>query len=157
MILYSMVRCMNKNRFFNILVLILWLVIIFIMSSFNASDSGSQSNIIVSIISRIFNIKEVSILSFLIRKLAHFTEYFILGILSLNCFKDYSQDKKVIYFSIAFCIFYAMTDEFHQTFIPGRAGAIKDVLIDSFGTVCGSILHYNLFLKKVFKSGKQIR
>ena len=127
------------------------------MSSFDSSDSGEQSNIIVSLIIKIFNFKNVSLVSLIVRKTAHFTEYFILGILSLNCYKDYCKNKRIILFSIVFCILYAMLDEFHQTFIPGRVGTIKDVLIDSMGVLCGVTAYYYLKLKKVFNDGRKTR
>jgi len=35
---------------------------------------------------------------------------------------------------------YACSDEFHQTFVPGRAGQFKDVLIDTAGALIGLIV-----------------
>ena len=135
-------KWIKKN--INIILLIIWMIIIFIMSSFNGESSGNQSNFIVNIISEIFSISNVNYLSFIIRKLAHFTEYFILGILVINNFKKI--DKKIIFGSIIFCMLYAFTDEFHQLFVSGRSGQIIDVLIDSFGSMCG-IYGYLLFKK----------
>jgi VanZ family protein len=37
---------------------------------------------------------------------------------------------------------YAASDEFHQLFVPGRSGEVKDVLIDSAGAVTGALLFY---------------
>jgi len=116
------------------------------MSSFDGNSSNDQSGSIVTFISNILNIDNLEFLSLLIRKLAHFTEYFILGILTINCFKDYKFNNIFIY-SLLFCIFYACTDEVHQLFVPGRSGNIIDVLIDSVGSIfgCGS---YFIFIKK---------
>lgn len=135
-------KWIKKN--INIILLIIWMIIIFIMSSFNGESSGNQSNFIVNIISQIFSISNINYLSFIIRKLAHFTEYFILGILVINNFKKIN--KKIIFGSIIFCMLYAFTDEFHQLFVSGRSGQIIDVLIDSFGSMCG-IYGYLLFKK----------
>jgi len=134
------------KKYINILILILWLSFIFLMSSFNGNSSNDQSGSIVTFISNILNIDNLEFLSLLIRKLAHFTEYFILGILTINCFKDYKFNNIFIY-SLLFCIFYACTDEVHQLFVPGRSGNIIDVLIDSVGSIfgCGS---YFIFIKK---------
>ena len=39
--------------------------------------------------------------------------------------------------SLAFCAFYAGTDEFHQRFVPGRAGVFRDALLDTAGAAVG--------------------
>lgn len=111
---------------------------IFIMSSFNSNESSNQSNFIVNILSNIFNISNIEILSFIVRKLAHYTEYTILGILVYNLI--YSYNKK-IYISIIICIIYATSDEIHQLFIPGRSFQIKDIMIDTFGSLTGIYLY----------------
>ena len=80
---------MNNKKIFNITILLLWMVLIFVMSSFNADSSNSQSGFIVNLLSRFVNINSVNTISFLVRKTAHFMEYFILGVLTLNCFKDF--------------------------------------------------------------------
>ena len=138
---------MNKKRLLNIIILIIWMSFIFVMSSFDAEDSGNQSGMIVSLLTRFINIGNLNFLSVFIRKLAHFTEYFVLGLLSLNCIKDYSLKREILY-SIIFTIVYAITDEFHQTFVPGRAGLFTDVLIDSFGAIVGIIIYKKIKLKR---------
>lgn len=109
------------------------------MSSFNSAESSNQSNFIVNIIANIFNINNISILSLIVRKLAHFTEYFILGLLVYNLI--YSNQKKA-YFAIIICVLYAISDEIHQLFVPGRSCQVLDVIIDSSGSLLGIILLY---------------
>ena len=116
----------------SLLSVLIWMIFIFIMSSFDASESSAQSNIIVNFISNIFNINNIEFLSLIIRKLAHFTEYFILGILTYNLIKNY---RKKYYIAIIICIIYAISDEIHQIFIPGRSCQITDILIDSIGAI----------------------
>lgn len=116
----------------SLLSVLIWMIFIFIMSSFDASESSAQSNIIVNFISNIFNINNIEFLSLIIRKLAHFTEYFILGILTYNLIKNY---RKKYYIAIIICIIYAISDEIHQIFIPGRSCQITDILIDSIGVI----------------------
>ena len=135
------------KKYINLILLIIWLIFIFVMSHFDADISSSQSGSIVEFIANIFNIKYIEILSLIIRKLAHITEYFILGILTINCLKDY-KIKNLYISSILFCIIYACSDEFHQLFISGRSGTIIDVLIDSIGIILG-IFIYKLFKKLV--------
>lgn len=126
---------MKKN--ISLILLILWMIFIFVMSSFNANESSNQSGIIVNFISSIFNISDTKLLSLIIRKGAHFTEYLILGILSINYIIKY---KKNIKYSYLMCIIYAISDEIHQLFVPGRSCQILDVIIDCLGAVIGIIL-----------------
>lgn len=132
-----------KNKI-SLLLVILWMIFIFVMSSFDATSSSNQSNFIVDIITSIINIKDIGLLSLIIRKLAHFIEYFILGILVINFITRY--DKKII-IAILLCIIYATSDEIHQIFVPGRSCQIIDIMIDSLGSIMGVYL-YKLITKK---------
>lgn len=137
------------KKIINLILLVLWMLFIFMMSSFNASDSSSQSGFIVNFLNNVLKIENLDILSFIIRKLAHVTEYFILGLLTINCLKDY-EIKNIFIVSILFCILYSCTDEFHQLFVSGRSGSIKDVMIDSIGIIIG-IAIYKLLNKKNYR------
>lgn len=137
---------MQKNKI-SLLLVILWMIFIFVMSSFDATSSSNQSNFIVDIITSIINIKDIGLLSLIIRKLAHFIEYFILGILVINFITRY--DKKII-IAILLCIIYATSDEIHQIFVPGRSCQIIDIMIDSLGSIMGIYL-YKLITKKCKK------
>lgn len=126
--------------------MLLWMFLIFLMSSFDATESANQSNFIVNIITNIFKIENIEVLSFIIRKLAHFTEYLILGFLTINMLDKNDISKKYL-LSILICIIYATSDEIHQLFVPGRACQIKDILIDSIGSITGIYL-YKLISKR---------
>jgi len=81
---------------------------------------------------------DIATLNHLIRKLAHFTVYFVLGILTANALKTSGVSTfKAVALALAICIVYAATDEIHQMFVPGRGAQVKDVLIDSVGAVVG--------------------
>lgn len=138
-----------KNKPSTILML-LWMFLIFLMSSFDATESANQSNFIVNIITDIFKIENIELLSFIIRKLAHFTEYLILGFLTINMLNKNDISKKYL-LSILICIIYATSDEIHQIFVPGRACQIRDVLIDSIGSITGVYL-YKLINTKILKN-----
>ena len=138
-----------KNKPSTILML-LWMFLIFLMSSFDATESANQSNFIVNIITNIFKIENIEVLSFIIRKLAHFTEYLILGFLTINMLNKNDISKKYL-LSILICIIYATSDEIHQIFVPGRACQIRDVLIDSIGSITGVYL-YKLINTKILKN-----
>jgi len=142
--------------------LVLWMALIFAFSnqkdveSSNVSDGFIDRTVVK--IYKIFNEnitkeKENEIIekyTYPIRKLAHYTLYFILGILSFLVVKDYSINKKLIIYSLLICFLYACSDEFHQLFIIGRSASIKDVMIDTFGSSCSISIFY-IFNKKISK------
>ena len=130
---------MIKNKI-SLLLVILWMILIFIMSSFDDNSSSNQSNFIVDIVVNILKIDNIELLSLIIRKLAHFTEYFILGILVINMFNRNNISIKYL-ISIILCIIYACTDEIHQFFVPGRSCQVTDVIIDSMGSIMGVYLY----------------
>lgn len=138
-----------KNKL-SILLVFLWMFLIFLMSSFDATESANQSNFIVNIITNIFKIENIEVLSFIIRKLAHFTEYLILGLLTINMLNKNDISKKYI-LSILICVIYATSDEIHQIFVPGRACQLRDILIDSIGSITGVYL-YKLINTKILKN-----
>lgn len=80
-----------------------------------------------------------------IRKTAHMTLYAILAFCAA-CSQIKPSFKKVL----LFCACYACTDEFHQLFIPGRSGEIRDVCIDCLGACIGFLLCTGI--KKTVKS-----
>jgi len=126
-----------------------WLLVIFFFSSQNGGESSNLSNGILSSFLKIipFSVNQ-SIFSFGIRKLAHFTEYAILGILTINLLKNYKEIKwKEVILAGLFCFLYSCSDEFHQTFVGGRNGSILDVFIDTCGAWFG-IINYLLLKRK---------
>lgn len=75
-----------------------------------------------------------------IRKFAHFTEYFILA--ALFCWNK--PDNR--WLCIIFCVLFACSDEFHQLYVSGRSGQIMDIFIDAGGSAVYLLLH-NLIVK----------
>ena len=142
----------------SIVSLILWMIVIFSFSSADANKSTGTSDKVITTMIEIKdkitnnetpnNEKEIIVKnsSFYIRKIAHITEYLILGFLIFNLLKQYSVTN--IYYAIGLSILYSCTDEFHQLFISGRSGSIRDVLIDSIGILIGTYLYKLLFIKK---------
>ncbi len=77
-----------------------------------------------------------------IRKIAHMTEFGILFLLLLipaSLFIKKMSVRPVTAFAISFL--YGVSDEIHQLFVPGRAGMVRDVLIDMLGVVMALILY----------------
>lgn len=76
-----------------------------------------------------------------IRKLTHFFIYMILGILTFSAFMQNRQSVYVnMMMTMAICVIFAISDEIHQLFIPGRSGEVRDVLIDSSGAFLGVVV-----------------
>ena len=91
---------------------------------------------------------------FSVRKAAHFSIYTLLGIsLSFSLMLTLKKRKLLWLFTQLSCMLYAVSDEFHQLFVPGRSCELRDVIIDSLGTALGIALFYliNFLLKKVSK------
>ena len=127
-----------------------WMGMIFYLSHQPASQSSELSGTFVEMLFIFMSFMPVSIdeeaVHFFIRKSAHFSAYFILGILVLHTLKlFFTLRYSVILLAFIISLMYAITDEFHQTFIPGRSGELRDVLVDSAGSFTG-IMTYLLCL-----------
>lgn len=142
----------RQNRIIVSLILIaIWMLVIFLMSSEIAGTSSARSDEIVRTIQSIGVNAPADLLTFLVRKAAHISAYFVLGILLFNLLKEYGLVvKKVIFISIAIAMLYACTDELHQMFVPGRSGEVRDVLIDTAGAAAG-VGTYAAVVHKLYK------
>jgi len=78
----------------------------------------------------------------IIRKCAHFTEYFILRLLILRGIRGGRRETHLRWAVIAVILVaaYASLDEIHQIFVPGRTAAVTDVLLDTTGGVAAQIV-----------------
>src|SRR3989338_4518983 len=79
--------------------------------------------------------QEFSWLDFIFKKTAHVTEYAILFWLVFRAASDRGRlySKKIFVWSFVFSVLYAFSDEWHQTFVPGREGTLRDVGFDTLG------------------------
>ena len=126
------------------------MIVIFGFSSQNGNESQSTSDVFTNKIIEFFNISDDNIeevtrtiVSFIVRKSAHFLIYFIGGFFIYGFFKTYDLPiKNVVYYSILFGFVYAITDELHQYFIPQRAAQVRDVFIDTFGVFLMTVLRW---------------
>jgi VanZ family protein len=125
------------------LLLVGWMLLIFMLSGEGAGDSRARSGAIVALLTDSFASFSEDLLMFLIRKSAHIIAYFILGILVYSIAKMYKfSTKRTIVLSILFALSYAVFDEIHQLFDPGRSGEIRDVLIDTTAASVGISAYY---------------
>jgi VanZ family protein len=129
----------GKIRFLtHYLPLIAWLAFI----SFASSDSfsaGNTSRIIGPLILWLLpntSPETLAVVHFITRKLAHFTEYAILGYLAARAFRTSPRpaiSSRWFLISATLLITFALIDEYHQSFVPTRTGSIYDSLIDMAG------------------------
>lgn len=128
-----------KKRWIYGILCVIWMAVIFGMSNAQGEESKGMSDTIVIFLSHIFPFVEYNeTWTFIVRKMAHFSEYAILGILYYLFFSTYRQlHKKEILGIIGGVFLYACSDEFHQLFMDGRAGQWKDVMIDTAGGTTG--------------------
>lgn len=111
---------LNEKKFLNWFLLLIWMGLIFYLSNLPDLKSGLESS-----------------LDFVLRKMAHITEYGILTFLAWRAASDGGAKKSVNYliYAFVFSVLYAISDEYHQTFVAGRVGSPVDVLIDSAGII----------------------
>lgn len=121
-----------------IILIFLWTCLIF---SFSSQDGGESSGLSRKVVE--FFVKNPELVNRIepyARKVAHFCEYGLGGILFISLFSTYEwTDERKIIISILLGIWYASMDEIYQLMIPGRSGALKDVYIDSLGVATGVI------------------
>ena len=89
----------------------------------------------------------------IIRKIAHFSIYALVGFLLMGLVSTFKlKEKNRILISLILGVLYATSDEIHQLFSPGRSAQITDVYIDTLGVLVG-IFVILLFIK-VFEKMK---
>ena len=138
-----------------------WMVVIYTFSAKNSTESQAESNGVGMFIGKtvISDFEEWSAeeqqefaekWDYPIRKAAHMTEYAVLGFLLVGALiykrKKYKLNAIV---SLLVAALYAVSDEIHQYFVPGRSCRIIDIGIDSLGAILSISLH--LFIVLIIK------
>lgn len=76
-----------------------------------------------------------------IRKLAHFGEYAVMGVLVYMIWRPWKSRSAGLYLLIILWVFVSASgDEIHQLFVPGRCGSAADVLLDTCGGSFGLLI-----------------
>jgi len=150
-----------------IILCVFWMGFIFYMSSTNGEISHQQSTEVVNLIKNTeaklqtkgenetinkdtINEQQVNEnnLDYVIRKNAHAFMYMILAFLLSGLFFIFNKrGKDAIVYILFICLFYAVTDEFHQSFVLGRTSLVSDVLVDFGGTLIGLTFFYLTYYK----------
>ena len=158
-------------RWFLTCLTLFWMVFIFMMSSAGKDESNSQSGAVCEFICEHFvegyeemapeeQIQMQQKISFPVRKCAHLSEYAVLGALMTLTAASWRREGEEtmrtgetpggtvrILPVLAAGFLYAISDEIHQIFVPGRSGEPRDVLIDTSGVLVGICLvrfHFSL-------------
>ncbi|MDD6225692.1 MAG: VanZ family protein [bacterium] len=116
---------------------------IFFHSCLNADASDGESIALLNIINRFFNSMGIPLefSNFIVRKLAHFSEFGVLAVLLTVTFYSYGNFPLKKTPQILFvCLFCACIDETIQIFTPGRASLVTDIWVDFCGSVTALIL-----------------
>ncbi|MBQ4537046.1 MAG: VanZ family protein [Lachnospiraceae bacterium] len=99
-------------------------------------DNVANKNWTVAIKERLAELWEVPV-----RKCAHFMEYACMGMLVYIMWRPWKERDKKLFLLVALWVFLSATgDEIHQTFVPGRDGNFRDVLLDTAGGCFGLIV-----------------
>lgn len=149
-------------------------VLIFCFSSENATASDSTSGNTIKFLLQTFypgykNLaairkKElVGSFQFIVRKSAHFSIYTALGFFTCGAMLNLNGIKKRdffrCHFAVVICVVYCISDEIHQSFVPGRACQLRDMLIDTAGILSGTVIMFALYIivQKTVKMKKRIK
>jgi VanZ family protein len=128
---------------------LIWMGVIFFFSTKTWGGAQTQSwldrllTLYVPPVRELLTPSLLGELNHIIRKLAHFTEYAILTTLGYwGCLKGLGRSPQIaLRITLLASILFAISDEFHQRFVPGRTSLVTDVFVDCFGaTVAAFIL-----------------
>lgn len=136
---------LNKRKEIFLSLAIIWMLVIFVFSAQKSEESTKLSNgagrYVVTTVNEVMDkgwneetVEEYALaIDHPVRKLAHATEYAILALLWFGVLASKPQ-------AVVIAFLYACTDEFHQLFVPGRAGLFADVLIDTSGAAAAMLV-----------------
>lgn len=125
--------------------LIGWLAFISFASSDNF-NAGNTSRIIGPLILWLFpntGPETLAVVHWVTRKIAHFTEYAILGFLAARAFRTSPRpaiSQRWFLICVTLIVVYALVDEYHQSFVPSRTASLTDSLIDMAGGLTALII-----------------
>jgi VanZ family protein len=126
---------------------ILWASVIFVFSTdvFSSANTVGAFEPILHQLFPGFTGDDIERIHLAVRKLGHFSEYFVFGGLLWRALRHPDDCGKAFYrlaLSIVITMIYAVGDELHQSFVPSRTASSIDVLIDTIGGICGALVFY---------------
>lgn len=148
-------------RVLSIVLLVLWMGLIFFLSAQNSQTSSETSSQVIETLAEKFypeynemtdaeKAEFISSLQFTVRKTAHICMFAVLGIFAFLTFVSYTGLRFFTrtFWAVFVSILYAASDEYHQSFVAGRSGELRDFLIDTVGIVA-AILLSTAFVKAI--------
>lgn len=117
--------------------------------SFKPGDASlGDSTFVVDLVRPLFGalgVTDADLMQFVVRKLAHFSEYLVMGVLAFQALlplrgKDPATRRRAAIACVLVVVLVPVADECIQLFVPGRSGMVRDVLIDMAGALCGLAL-----------------
>ena len=127
-----------KSTHLHWLAVLCWMALIFALSHEPADGSQARSDVLVNILQTIGLGGSADLLSTVVRKLAHAVAYAVLGVLLVWALAARRRvTAKLVMYAVAITCLYAISDELHQLFIPGRSAEVRDVAIDTLGGAIG--------------------
>ena len=128
--------------YISLIIVLLLFVLIFCLSHQSGEESTETSGWFTSLLNFIFPFE---LTEDFVRTMAHFSEFACLSFFMNNLFVSY-KEKLTPVFACALSFFYAITDEIHQIFVPGRACQFLDMMVDLAGIVSGMFVFTILYL-----------
>lgn len=108
-----------------------WAALIFLLSSYPTKP-----------------VSKIYLKDFVVKKTAHVIEYGIFAAFLYRAFKESGvRKKKAGVYSVLIAFFYGITDEFHQSFTPGRDPKVRDIIFDTIGAGLAIYAIWNLLPK----------
>lgn len=136
----------NRRNIAYVLVIV-WMMVIFGLSAQvrDKSDrlSSGITKVVVDTAKKVSPEKKLNFnkVNHIIRKNAHFFAYLVLGmLLMVAAMCSGIKGYRAVTWALFICVVYAISDEIHQAFVPGRGPGVKDVIIDSAGAIVGIII-----------------
>lgn len=142
--------------------LLLWAAFIWGHSLIGGVASSAESGRVVALMRPLFEavgVRDVDLMTFVVRKLAHFSEYAVLGVIACAFWRRVAEGRaagtasgidarrRALLAGALLTCAVPCLDEAIQLFVPGRCGSVRDVLIDLSGVAVGALISW-LVLKR---------
>lgn len=123
----------------------IWVLVIWghslMPADLSSQESAGPAALLMPLL-ELFGVYDIHVASHIVRKTAHFCEYAVLMVLFANMVRSWRVriDARLIALTCAVLLVVPSVDEFIQTFVPGRDGAPRDVVLDMCGGLFGLVL-----------------
>jgi len=135
----------KRSRLRRYLPLLVWMAVIFFASTgeFSATNTNELIQPLLRWLFPHITDERIALFHFPLRKCGHFSEYAILGLLAVHAFiasSNASLRRHWLAVALFLICLYALTDEYHQSFVASRTASIYDSLLDMTGGLTALVL-----------------